>query len=52
MAVAGARNADVKMMIDNLTKAIQGDPSLKAQAAEDREFIKYFSNAEFMNLVK
>lgn len=52
MAVAGARNADAKMLIENLTKAIEKDPSLKVQAAEDREFIKFFSNAEFMNLVK
>lgn len=52
LAVVGARTADVTMMIDNLTKAIAKDPSLKIQASEDREFIKYFTNAEFMSLVK
>ncbi len=52
MAVAGARNGDIRMIVENLTKAIEKDPSLKAQAAEDREFIKFFNNAEFMNLVK
>ncbi len=52
LAVAAARTADVKSMIDNLTKAIAKDPTLKAQAAEDREFIKFFSNPEFMALVK
>jgi outer membrane protein OmpA-like peptidoglycan-associated protein len=52
LAVAAARTADVKSMIDNLTKAIAADPALKAQAADDREFIKFFSNPEFMALVK
>lgn len=52
MAVAGARSNNIPMMVENLTKAIEKDPSLKAQAAEDREFIKFFQNAEFMNLVK
>lgn len=52
LAVAGARNNDVKMLTDNLAKAIAADPSLKAQAAEDREFIKFFTVPEFANLVK
>lgn len=52
MAVVGARTGDVNMMTTNLTKAISIDPALKAQAAEDREFIKYFTNAEFMKIVK
>lgn len=52
MAVAGARSNNVPMMVENLTKAIEQDPSLKTQAAEDREFIKYFQNSEFMGLVK
>lgn len=52
LAVAGARSGDVTMMVENLTKAIQKDPSLKAQAAEDREFIKFFTNPEFVKLVK
>jgi len=52
MAVAGARNNDLKMVVDNLGKAFAKDASLKTQAAEDREFIKFFTNAEFMNLVK
>ena len=52
LAVTASRNADVKGVIDNLTKAFAKDPSLKAQAAEDREFIKLFKNPEFMNIVK
>lgn len=52
MAVVGARNGDTNMMTTNLSKAISIDPTLKAQAAEDREFIKYFESPEFTNIVK
>ena len=52
MAVAGARSNNVPMMVENLKKAIEKDPSLKTQAAEDREFIKYFQSPDFMGLVK
>lgn len=52
LAVAGARSGDVKMLTENLAKAIEKDPSLKATAAEDREFIKFFANPEFVILVK
>jgi hypothetical protein len=52
MAVAGARSGDTTMMTTNLSKAISLDPTLKTQAAEDREFIKYYENPEFSNIVK
>ncbi|MFH1119542.1 MAG: outer membrane beta-barrel protein [Bacteroidota bacterium] len=52
LAVAAARNAEVKGVVDNLGKAFAKDPTLKAQAAEDREFIKFFGNPEFMSIVK
>ncbi|MBW6491539.1 MAG: outer membrane beta-barrel protein [Lentimicrobium sp.] len=52
LAVADARSGDVAMMVENLGKAIQKDPSLKAKAAEDREFIKFFTNPQFVGLVK
>lgn len=52
MAVAGARNGDVNMVTTNLSKAIAIDPTLKTQAAEDREFIKLFTNPDFMAVVK
>lgn len=52
MAVVGARNNDAKALVDNLKKAIAINPAMKAQAADDREFIKFFSNAEFMSVVK
>jgi tetratricopeptide (TPR) repeat protein/outer membrane protein OmpA-like peptidoglycan-associated protein len=52
MAIVGARTNDKTMMLDNLTKAIVEDPAYKAQAAEDREFIKYFTDTEFLGIVK
>lgn len=52
MAVAGARQGDVRMITENLKKAIAIDPALKAQAAEDREFIKFFTNPDFIAVVK
>ncbi|HLO90414.1 MAG TPA: outer membrane beta-barrel protein [Lentimicrobium sp.] len=52
MAVAGARQGDVRMVTENLKKAIAIDPALKAQAAEDREFIKLFTNPDFTAVVK
>lgn len=52
MAVAGARQGDVRMVTENLKKAIAIDPALKAQAAEDREFIKLFTNPDFAAVVK
>lgn len=52
MAVLGARTNDTNMLLDNLKKAIAGDASFKAQALQDREFIKFFNNPEFMVIVK
>jgi tetratricopeptide (TPR) repeat protein len=52
MAVAGARTNDKNMMLDNLKKAITGDATFKIQASQDREFIKYFADPEFISLVK
>ena len=52
MAVAGARANNIPAMVENLAKAIEKDPSLKAQAAEDREFIKFFNTPEFIVVIK
>jgi len=52
MAVVGARTGNQSMMISNLQKAIRVDNKYKAEAKIDREFIKYFNNAEFQALVK
>jgi outer membrane protein OmpA-like peptidoglycan-associated protein len=52
MAVIGARNNDKANMLDNLKQAISADAAYKTQALEDREFIKYFADSDFLNLVK
>jgi len=52
MAIAGARMNDNNILITNLKKAIQMDSSLRKQAENDREFIKFFENDDFKGLVK
>jgi len=52
LAVVGARSNNTTLMYDNLKKAIEKDPSLKAVAKEDREFLKYFNATDFQNIVK
>lgn len=51
-AVIGARTDKADVVINHLTKAFEINPKLKAKAATDKEFIKYFANEDFMNLVK
>jgi len=52
LAVVGARTNNEALMMTNLKKAIKANGKYRAQAAEDREFIKYFGNAEFQGIVK
>ena len=47
-AIVGARTGNVEMLAENLKSAFEKDPSLKAKAKKDREFIKYFENADFL----
>lgn len=49
-AILAARTNKDAEVISNLRKAIAKDSSLKAKAKKDREFIKYFENAEFSAL--
>lgn len=51
-AIIGARQDNLNMITDNLKSAIAKDASLKAKAAKDREFVKYFDNASFQAVVK
>lgn len=52
MAVVGARSGNTTMMYDNLKKAVAEDAAWKPVAKEDREFLKYFDNTDFQNIVK
>jgi len=51
-AIIGARQNNLDLLTNNLTSAIAKDSSLKSKALKDREFIKFFENAAFQNLVK
>lgn len=51
-AVVAARTDKADAVISHLTKAFEFNPKLKAKAASDREFIKYFADEAFMNIVK
>lgn len=51
-AVIGARTDKADKVMSHLTKAFNINPRLKAKAATDKEFIKYFENEDFINLVK
>jgi len=51
-AVIGARTDDKAMIYENLMKAIQKDENFKNQARWDREFMKYFNEPDFQNIVK
>lgn len=52
MAVAGARSGNTSMIYENLPKAISKDPSYRAQAADDKEFMKFNTTPEFLNAIK
>lgn len=51
-AIIGARQNNLDLLTNNLTSAISKDAALKSKAAKDREFIKFYENATFQNLVK
>lgn len=51
-AVIGARTDNDKMVFDNLKNAIKEDKSYINTAKEDKEFMKYYSNPEFLNIFK
>lgn len=52
MAVLGARTNNASMVTSSLKSAVAKDPALAKKAANDLEFSKYFTNAEFMSIVK
>ncbi|MFN8340492.1 MAG: hypothetical protein U0V64_02395 [Cyclobacteriaceae bacterium] len=51
-AVAAARTGNADGVINNLTRAVKVDPSLKAAALSDLEFSKWFTNDAFRNALK
>ncbi len=51
-AVISARKNDAAGVVSNLQAATAKDGSLKAMASEDREFIKWFKDANFQSAVR
>lgn len=51
-AIIAARSNDLQSVLTNLRKAFAGNAALKSTAAKDREFIRFFENAEFKALVQ
>ena len=52
MAVLGARTNNSSMVTSSLKSAVAKDSSLAKKAATDLEFAKYFTNADFMSIIK
>ncbi|MCD6090551.1 MAG: tetratricopeptide repeat protein [Bacteroidales bacterium] len=52
LAVVGARTEKDAEVFASLKKAFAINPKLKGSALNDREFIRYFENAEFLALIK
>jgi outer membrane protein OmpA-like peptidoglycan-associated protein len=52
LAVVGARTKNQTMMFNNLQKAIDENPMYRTTAAKDREFVKYYGDAEFVRIVQ
>ncbi len=51
-AVIGARTNNTAMVTSSMKAAVSKDPALAKKAASDLEFSKYFTNTEFMNIIK
>jgi tetratricopeptide (TPR) repeat protein len=51
-AIIAARKDNENGVVNNLKTAFSKDASLKAKAAKDREFIKFFENPSFTSIVK
>ncbi|WP_297329099.1 tetratricopeptide repeat protein [uncultured Bacteroides sp.] len=52
MAVLGARTNNSSMVMSSLKTAIAKEPALAKKAISDLEFAKYFTSADFMNILK
>ncbi|MDR2621544.1 MAG: hypothetical protein LBC48_03060 [Dysgonamonadaceae bacterium] len=51
-AIVAARTNNVNNVVSNLKQAVQLDASLAQKAANDLEFVKYLTNADFLNIIK
>ena len=51
-AIVGARTNNVNEVVSNLKQSISLDRSIADKAVNDLEFVKYVTNAQFLNVVK
>ena len=51
-AVLGARTNNSSMVISNLKNAVAKNPALGKKAANDLEFVKFFTDSDFMSIAK
>jgi len=51
-AIVASRTNNLTGVVSNLKQAIQLDPSLAKKAANDLEFVKYFTDSSFLNALK
>jgi len=52
IAVNAARTSNTAVMYEYLAKAVAADSKYKKEAMEDREFLKYFKDAAFLDAIK
>ena len=52
LAIVGARTNNTNLLYENLGKAVEMDPEMKAVAAKDREFIEFFDVPDFQAIVQ
>ena len=52
LAIIGARTNNDNMVFDNLKQTIAADPSFVNTAKDDKEFMKYFGNPQFIDIIK
>lgn len=52
IAVNAARTSNTAVMYEYLAKAVAADSKYKKEAMEDREFLKYYKDAAFLDAIK
>ncbi len=51
-AIVGARTGNEELVMESLKKAVTYNPDMKAKAATEMEFAKYFDNPRFREIIK
>ncbi|MDR1860981.1 MAG: hypothetical protein LBR06_08705 [Bacteroidales bacterium] len=51
-AIVAARTAKENLMYESLANAVKINPAIKSKIATDKEFVKYFAESKFKDIVK